>query len=392
MTQDHTNSTLMLEIFESLNAQDPDSVRQVLETLYNGVMKLEREQHLKAAMHERSVEREGYANGYKNKTLNTRIGALKLNVPQTRDTEFYPACLEKGSRSERALKLAVAEMYIKGVSTRKVAAVTEKLCGLDVTSTQVSALAKVLDEEFAAFRDRKLGLFPYVYVDATYLKVRHSGSVISVPTLIAYGVNMDGKREIIGVSTELSEAEVHWRNFFTKLQERGLRGVRLLISDDHVGLGNALKATFPGVPWQRCQFHMMQNAQNYVPKKSMREEIVEAVRSVFQCTTKSTVAEAKRAVIEKFKESAPEFVEWFEENIDEGLTCMDFPEPHRKKLRTTNGLERVNREIKRRTRVAVLFPNKESALRLVTGVLVEIHEEWITGKTYLDMSKLEDGK
>lgn len=392
MTQDQTNNTLMFEIFESLNVQDPGSVRQVLETLYNGVMRLEREQHLRAAMHERSAERQGYANGYKNKTLNTRMGALELNVPQTRDTEFYPACLEKGCRSERALKLAVAEMYIKGVSTRKVAAVTKKLCGLDISSTQVSALAKELDEEFAAFRDRKLGVFPYVYLDATYLKVRHSGSVISVATLIAYGVNLDGKREILGVSAELSEAEVHWRTFLTKLQERGLRGVRLFISDDHAGLGSALRTVFPGVPWQRCQFHMMQNAQHYAPKKSMREDIVEAVRSVFQCTTYSTVAEAKRAVIEKFKESAPEFVKWFEENIDEGLTCLDFPESHCKKLRTINGLERVNREIKRRTRVAVLFPSKESALRLVTGVLVEIHEEWITGKTYLDMSKLGTSK
>lgn len=392
MTQDRVNNTLMFEIFESLNSQDPCSVRQVLETLYNGVMRIEREQHLRASMHERSAERQGYANGYKSKTLNTRIGTLELNVPQTRDTEFYPACLEKGCRSERALKLAVAEMYVKGISTRKVAAVTKKLCGLDISSTQVSSLAKELDKEFAAFRDRRLDVFPYVYFDATYLKVRHNGSVISSATLIAYGVNVDGKREIIGVSTELSEAEVHWRGFLTKLQERGLRGVRLFISDDHAGLGSALRAVFPGVLWQRCQFHMMQNAQQYAPKKSMREELVEAIRSVFQCTTWSTVAEAKRAVVEKFKDSAPEFVKWFEENIDEGLTCLNFPEPHRKRLRTINGLERVNREIKRRTRVAVLFPSTESALRLVTGVLVEIHEEWVTGKAYLDMSKLEARK
>ncbi len=391
MTQDRSNSILMFEIFESLNAQDSDSVRQVLETLYNGVMRLEREQHLRAAAHERSEGRLGYANGYKNKTLSTRMGALGLKVPQTRDTEFYPASLEKGCRSERALKLAIAEMYLKGVSTRKVTAITKKLCGLDVSSSQVSAMTKELDEEFNAFRERPLGEFPYVYVDATYLKVRHSGSVVSMATLIAYGVNREGRREILGVSAELSEAEVHWRSFFESLQRRGLRGVRLIISDDHAGLGNALGAVFPAVPWQRCQFHMLQNAQHYAPKKSMREEIVNAVRSVFHCTTRAAVEEAKRLVIENFADSAPEFVSWFEDNIDEGLTCLEFPESHRQRLRTTNGLERVNREIKRRTRVAVLFPNAESALRLVTGVLVEIHEEWITGVAYLDMSKLTRG-
>jgi putative transposase len=181
---------------------------------------------------------------------------------------------------------------------------------------------------------------------------------------------------------------VHWRGFLTSLQKRGLRGVRLFVSDDHAGLRNVLKTVFPGTPWQRCQFHMMQNAQHYTPKKSMREDIVEALRKVFQCTTRPTVEEAKRSVVERFSESAPEFVRWFEGNIEEGLTCLDFPESHRKKIRTTNSLERVNREVKRRTRTAVLFPSTESALRLVTGVLIEIHEEWVTGKSYLDMSKL----
>lgn len=392
MTLDQNNSNLMFEIFESLNSQDPDSVCHVLRTLYNGVMQLERQKHLGAAPHERSEQRMGYANGFKDKTLKTRMGALELKVPQTRGTDFYPASLERGSRSERALKLAIAEMYIKGVSTRKVTAITKELCGLEVSSSQVSAMAKELDEEFESFRGRDLGEFPYVYVDATYLKVRHSGSVISVATLIAYGVNTSGKREILGVSTELSEAEVHWRSFFESLQKRGLRGVRLLISDDHSGLGNALRAVFPAIPWQRCQFHMIQNAQQYAPKKSMREDIVEAVRSVFYCTTPASAKEAKRLVVEQFAKSAPEFVKWFESSIDEGLTCLSFPAAHRKRIRTTNGLERVNREIKRRTRVAVLFPNTASALRLTTGVLMEIHEEWVTGKSYLDVSELLTSK
>ena len=196
------------------------------------------------------------------------MGALALKVPQTRDTDFYPACLEKGNRSERALKLAVAEMYLKGVSTRKVTAITKELCGLDVSSTQVSAMAKELDEEFDAFRNRSLGEFPYVYVDAIYLKVRHNGTVIDQAGVIAYGVNKGGKREILGVSMELSEAEVHWRSFFESLRNRGLCGVRLLVSDDHSGLRSAMRTVFPGIPWQRCQFHMTQNAQHYAPNPS----------------------------------------------------------------------------------------------------------------------------
>lgn len=387
MTLNQSNDNLMLEIFDSLNAQNPDSVRQVLEALYNGVMKLERQRALGAALHERSEARLGYANGYKDKTLNTRLGSLQLKVPQARQKEFYPACLEKGCRSERALKAAVAEMYLKGVSTRKVTAITKELCGLDISSTQVSAMTKELDAEFEAFRHRPLGEFPFVYVDANYLKVRHNGTVIDQACLIAYGVNPQGKREILGASMELSEAEVHWRSFFESLQSRGLHGMKLLTSDDHSGLGNARRAVFPSVPWQRCQFHLMQNALRYAPRQSMQEELVEAMRSVLHCPTLSAAAEAKRRVIDKYSKQAPEFVAWFERNIDEGLTCLSFPEAHRKRIRTTNGLERVNREIKRRTRVAVLFPHAESALRLVTGVLVEIHEDWVTGKAYLDMSK-----
>lgn len=258
---------------------------------------------------------------------------------------------------------------------------------LEFSSSQVSAMTKELDTEFEAFRNRPLGEFPYVYVDATYLKVRHNGTVIDQAGLIAYGVNASGKREILGASMMLSEAEVHWRSFFESLQRRGLHGVQLLISDYHSGLRQDRKAIFPSIPWQRCQFHMMQNAQHYAPKKSMQEEIIEAMRSVFHCSTQAAAAEAKRQVVDRFSKKAPEFVAWFESNIDEGLTCLSFPEAHRKRIRTTNGLERVNREIKRRTRVAVLFPNAESALRLMTGVLIEIHEEWVTGKAYLDMSR-----
>ena len=209
--------------------------------------------------------------------------------------------------------------------------------------------------------------------------------------LLAYGVNPEGKREILGASTSLSEAEVHWREFLTSLQARGMRGLRLVVSDDHAGLKAARKSVFPSVSWQRCQFHLCQNAQSCVPKKAMRSEIAEVMRDIFNSPTLEIAQEMKLRAIENYRKRAPEFAKWLEENIDEGLTVYQFPKEHWKKIRTSNGIERVNREIKRRTRVAVLFPNKESALRLVTGVILEIHEEWVTGRQYLNMDPLLKG-
>ena len=316
------------------------------------------------------------------------MGELELNIPQVRGLSFYPGCLEKGLRSERALKLSIAEMYLKEVSTRKVEKITKQLCGLEINSSQVSRMTKELDEEFEAFRNRPLGIFPYIIVDANYLKVRHNGMVIDQAMLIAYGVNQFGRREIIGTSTSLSEAEVHWRQFLESLQKRGLSGVQLITSDDHSGLKAARRAVFPSIPWQRCQFHMSQNAQHYAPKKHLREEIASAMRDIFNSPSFDTAEAMVRVVSKEFEKTAPEFVNWLESNISEGLSCYLFPPKHRKKIRTSNGIERVNREIKRRTRVAVLFPNAESALRLVTGVLIEIHEEWITSRQYLDTTEL----
>ena len=388
MTLDKREDSILEEIFDMLNQESREGWRPILEFIFNRVMRLERGEALGAASYERTSERKGYANGYKKKRWDTRLGRLDLDVPQTRGVSFYPSCLEKGSRSERALKVAVAEMYLKGVSTRRVEKITQELCGLEISSSQVSAMTRELDEEFSDFRDRPLGEYSYVYLDALYLKIRHGGSVIDQAVLIAVGVNAQGKREILGTSASLSEAEVHWRAFLESLLARGLVGVRLLISDDHAGLQAARQRVFGSVPYQRCQFHMHQNALKYAPKRALQETITRAMREIFSCTTRRQVAETKREIISSLERSAPEFVRWFEEHIDEGLTCLDFPEEHRKRIRTTNGLERVNREVKRRTRVAVLFPNEASALRLVTGVLMEIHEEWITGKSYLDMTLL----
>jgi putative transposase len=389
MISDQLKDTLVEQIIQGLIGQGTEGMRPVLELLFNAAMKVEREQFLGASAHERSEERRGYANGYKPKEIQTRLGALELAVPQVRGLGFYPQSIEKGTRSERALKVAIAQMYLEGVSTRRVQDITEKLCGYEVSSTQVSRVTQELDEQFEQFRNRRIGEICYLVVDALYLKVRHNGSVIDMAILLAYGVTPEGTREILGASTSLSEAEVHWREFFKSLQARGMTGLRLIVSDDHAGMKSARMAVFPSVPWQRCQFHLAQNAQAYTPKKSMKGEIAEAMREIFDSPNLAIAQETKRQILERYRKRAPEFAQWLENNIDEGLTIYQFPREHWKKIRTSNGIERVNKEIKRRTRVAVLFPNKESALRLVTGVLIEIHEEWITKRmNYLDMNCL----
>jgi transposase-like protein len=381
--QDH--STPQNVIVELLAEHGFDGMAQAMEILFNEAMKLERAAALQAQPYERTAERRGYANGFKPKTVNTRLGPLELQVPQTRNIPFYPSSLERGERSERALKLAVAEMYVQGVSTRKVAAITQQLCGLDVSSMQVSRAAELLDQELEAWRQRPLGETPYLILDARYEKVRHGGSVVPCAVLVAIGILPDGKRSVLGVSVSLSEAEVHWRDFLASLQARGLHGVRHITSDDHSGLKEARQARFPGVAWQRCQFHLQQNAMHHVPKVAMRPEVAADLRLVFDA---ADAAEARRQLdlaVKKYEVSAPKLADWMEANVPEGLTVFQLPSAHRKKLRTTNGLERLNKEIKRRTRVATLFPNEASALRLVSAVLMEITEDWETGKTYLNL-------
>lgn len=295
MNSDRNDNALMMQFFEALHSENGNGMRQLLQSILNITMKLEREQALGAKPYERSEERKGHSNGFKPKSLNSRLGPLDLQVPQARGISFYPQCLEKGSRSERALKLAVAEMYLKGVSTRRVEKITEILCGVHFTSMQVSRATSELDEEFKQFRNRLLGIYRYIYLDATYLKIRHSGTVINEATLIAYGVNIFGRREILGASISLSEAEVHWRQFLESLVKRGLRGVELCISDSHTGLTNALRTIFPSVPWQRCQFHMMQNALGYAPKKKMVDQIVESMRDIFNA---KNLVEARKRIKE----------------------------------------------------------------------------------------------
>ena len=283
------------------------------------------------------------------------------------------------------MTLAVAEMYVQGVSTRKVTKIVEQLCGLQVTSTQVSRAAAELDEQLAAWRNRPLGEIAYLILDARYEKVRHGGAVVPCAVLTAVGITPDGKRSVLGCSVARSEAETHWRDFLEGLQERGIRGVKLVVSDDHAGLKAARQATMPGVPWQRCQFHTSQNAMAHVPKISMRGEVADNIRRIYNTDDRAEADRRLKDMVARHHKTAPGLASWLEENIPEALEVFAFPAAHRRRLRTNNGLERLNKEIKRRTRVATLFPNEASVLRLVSAVLSEISDDWETDRSYLNM-------
>jgi len=365
-----------------------DGMADVLTILLNEAMKIEREGALSARAYQRTPDRKGYANGFKPKTVDTRMGRITVDVPQVRgDVEFYPSALEKGCRSERALKVAIAEMYVRGISTRRVTGVLEKMCGLDISSTQVSRAAKILDEELNNWRNRNLGEYPYLILDAHYEKVRQNGSVQSCAVFTAIGINTDGKREVLGVSVSMSEAEVHWRAFLKSLLDRGLHGVKLISSDAHSGLKAARQSLFNGVRWQRCQFHLQQNAQAYVPKRAMQKQVHDDIADIFAAPNGELACMRLKYYVEKYAESAPQLSEWMEENLPEGLTVFEFPQKHRKRMRTTNPLERLHEELKRRTRVARLFPNEASLLRLVSAIEMEISEDWVAGKRYLNMKE-----
>jgi putative transposase len=363
-----------------------DGLPRIAEILMNAAMLVERTKHLGAGPYERVEARNGHANGFKPRTFHTSMGGLELAAPQVRgsDTPFRTSLLEKGSRSDRALKSAIASMYLQGVSTRRVTTVMGELCGFEVSSTQVSNLTAELDAEFTKWRDRPLPEIAHLFIDATYYKVRIDGVVRDCATLIAIGIRRDnGKRLVLGVSCALSEAEVHWRGFLASLKERGIGIPDSVTSDAHEGLRAALRATLNSSPWQRCQFHLQQNAQAYVPTKELKLKVAADIRRIFNADDRAH-AEAKLAdFVKAYAKSAPRLATWAEQNIPEGLAVFSFPEASRKRLRTSNMCETLNSQIKRRTRVVGLFPNDSSLLRLVTGVLMEISEEWETGKVYL---------
>jgi transposase-like protein len=376
--------TLPEGLLEQLAIQGLDILPELIRIVVNQAMKLERQEHLRARPYERTQLRQGQANGYKPKTVTTRLGKITFDVPQVRQVGLYPQALEKGLRSEQALMLALAEMYVQGVSTRKVAAITEQLCGTSVSATQVSRAASLLDEVLEAWRNRPLEEVIYLYLDARYEKVRVDGQIRDAAILIASSVGKDGKRQILGVSLSLSEAEVHWRSFLKSLVARGLHGVQLIISDDHHGLEAARKAVFGSIPWQRCQFHLQQNAAQYVPRRSMRKEVAEDIRTIFNAPDWPMAEAYLKRIVEKYAQSASSLADWMELNPPEGLTVFSFPREHRRRIRTTNHLERVSQEIKRRTRVVRIFHNQAACLRLITAILMEISEEWQTGRVYLN--------
>jgi putative transposase len=359
--------------------------------LLNLAMKAERSEVLGAAPYERTAERKGHANGFKNKTLQTRLGEITVAVPQVRgEVDFYPSALERGRRSERALTLAIAEMYVQGVSTRRVGPILAQLAGtLEISSMQVSRAAAQLDAQLEIWRNRSLCSLahPYLILDARYEKVRRDGTVLDCAVLVAIGVDASGTRTILGVSTALSEAHVHWGAFLDSLQARGLHGVTFLVSDDHAGLRKALVSRFPGVPWQRCQFHLQQNAAQYVPKLALRPAVADELRDVLHAQNRPLAEALLKAMVSKYAKSAPELSAWLELTVPESFTVFCLPMEHRIRLRTSNLAERVNQELKRRTRVARIFPNPASLLRLVSALLTEIDEDWACAAApYLPMN------
>ena len=347
----HAGSELLNTVLQLITEQGLTGLAEGLRLLINEAMRSERSQVLQAQPYQRTGTRLGHANGFKDKTFTTRLGPIKFDIPQVRgDVAFYPSALQKGLRSEQALKLALAEMYVQGVSTRKVAAIVEELCGTSVSSTQVSECTKLLDAELQQWRERPLGRFPYLVLDARHEKVRLNAQLLDCAVLLALGIYPDGKRTLLGVSVALSEAEVHWRTFLQSLNQRGLDGVRFIVSDDHVGLKAARTAVFPAIPWQRCQFHLQQNAQAHVPRRDQREEIGQAIRSLFPSPDRAAADLRLKQLVAHYAPTAPKLAAWMEENLPQGFTVFALPVTHQKRLHTSNAIERVNQEIKRRTR------------------------------------------
>ncbi|MBK8319820.1 MAG: transposase [Betaproteobacteria bacterium] len=363
-----------------------DGAGEALRILVNEASRIERNHFLNAQPHERTAERTDYANGFKPKTMMTRVGELTLTSPRCA-AAAYPSALEKGSRTEQALNIALAEMYVQGVSTRKVITVLQALLGpeVSISSTQVSRAAEQLDAGLAVWRERPLDETPYVFLDARYERVREGGQLVDCAVLVAVGITQSGHRRVLGVSVALSEAEVHWRAFLDSLVRRGLKGRQ----DDHFRCACRTQCgtprDLPSVPWQRCQFHLQQNAQSYVTRLDQRKPVAQRIRAIFNAPDGTEAERLLRQAIDDWRTEAPKLAQWAEENLPEGFAVFKLPIAQRVRLRTTNGLERINREIKRRTRVASIFPNTASCLRLVSALLAECDEDWMTGKIYLNL-------
>ena len=389
MTNDHRR--LDAQTVQGILLDDPDFLHEIVERVLQELLEVEMTQHIGAAPHERTNARKGHRNGYKPRTLRTRVGTLNLLVPQDREGTFSTRLFSRYQRNEKALVLALMEMYVEGVSTRKVKEVTEELCGTSFSRSLVSSLAGSLDSELQAWRMRRLEAkaYPYLFVDARYEKARVDGRVVSQGVLVVSGVRDDGFREILGVEVADTESEATYHELFRALKARGLSGVELVVSDDHEGLKAAVERHFQGASWQRCQVHYTRNLLGMVGH-ARRKELAEGLRGVFAAPSREVALRLASELAARWGASHPRVAEHLEEHIEECLSCLAFPESHRRRIRTTNGLERLNQEIKRRTRVVRIFPNRQACLRLVTALVVEQSEEWLTGRRYLDMRELEE--
>ncbi len=377
------------ELAQEILLDAPDFLRQIVQRVVQQMLEAEMSEHIGAAPYERTDARTGQRNGYKPRALRTRVGTLNLLVPQDREGTFSTRLFSRYQRNEKALVLALMEMYVEGVSTRKVKEVTEELCGTSFSKSLVSSLAGSLDSELRAWRSRRLDAqsYPYLFVDARYEKVRVDHKVVSQGVLVVSAVSDDGMREILGVEVADTESEATYQELFRSLKGRGLKGVELVTSDDHEGLKAAISRHFQGAAHQRCQVHYQRNLLGMVGAKR-RKELAADLRGLFAAPDRSSALELASSVAEKWRGKGHEKVTCnLEEHIEECLACLAFPEPHRRRIRTTNSLERFNQEIKRRSRVVRIFPNRESCLRLVTALAVEQSEEWLTGRRYLDMEE-----
>lgn len=387
-----TNATTPLADVQEALLDEPDFLRQIVQRVLQEILEAEMNEHLCAAPHERTPDRRGHRNGHKPRKLTTRVGTLTLLVPQDREGTFSSALFARYQRSEKALVLALMEMYVQGVSTRKVARVTEELCGSTFSKSAVSALVATLDEQLAAWRERPLteSSYPYLVIDATYEKVRRAGRVASCGVLIVKGIRaIDGRREVLAVTCADTESEATWGELFRSLRARGLSGVQIVTSDAHAGIKAALARHFQGASWQRCQTHFQRDQANKVAYRH-REALAAEIRDVFDAPDLASALARAEAAADRWRKVSPQVAHALEEEVEECLAVFAFPAAHRKRLRTTNGLERLNQEIKRRTKVVRIFPSEASCLRLVSALAIEWSEERVTGRRYLDMELLEE--
>jgi len=375
---------------EALVAQDRDLLTALVKEALEQVLQTEMTEFLGAAPGERTQGRGGYRAGYYGRGLITRIGKIELRVPRDRSGEFSTALFERFQRSEKALVAALAEMYIQGVSTRKVKAITEELCGHSFSASAISSINKGLDETLTKFARRKLTEeYPYVILDARYEKVREDGVIQSQAVLIAIGINWEGKREVLGVELANRESQTSWREFLMSLKQRGLRGVEFAVTDDHAGLRKAIAEILPEAAWQRCYVHFLRNALDYLPRKA-DDDCLQELRWLYD---RRNLTEAQRdlaAWLTRWQKKYPKLTDWVEENIGTTLTFYRLPRLHHRHLKSTNMIERLNEELRRRTRVVRIFPNVESCVRLTRALCAETHEAWLEDNRYINMDLLRE--